>query len=812
MAPKARLLAAVLLWSAAMLLAACGGPGGGGGGGDAGGGGGGDESTVYAGVPIPPGEECAFGGVRIDYGIDENGNGLLDAEEVDGYSVVCNGAGSSANPIVPPAGPAAQYTIDLHGGTSNGSDGANGGNGGSLELHLNSSGTGHIKLFNTGQADASFEFPDTVTTYLGPVPLQVPDGETMTVLVYPAADDSGVAVGEFHTHANDANLYRYNGKSDSIVTGIAIGAGARLGLGLNFTSYAYVQVAYDVRNEGVLTTALIGTKRGDLNLFCELYYGAPKSKVQLNGVVDQGKGVGGDGGNFYLLARSTQWGLPTGAIYNQGIIDTSGANGTSGFGGGGGYVSLNANLALLNTGNIDASGGDGVGDTGGPGDSIYLNGYQVWLAQAWVDMYAHVFNSGRLDSHGGNGTEGAPSGLVTLAARGDIRNAGDIDAHGGNGSLYDGGTAGDVDGQGDYTMDAYGGSVISSGDIDLHGGKGGDGYDGGSGGPLYIRTHGDSAFIPNGPAGSIILSGNIDAYGGDGFYAGTGGGVGAQGVYLEVNGQEAPSGQEIQLLGYAGIDLSGGAANDGGGDAGGLLAFNTMSTVLDGAGDPVYGPAGGIYDRVPLKAKGGDSQSSTGGGGGTLQLEVDLANGYIAPWQIASNFANAELSGGFGTNAEGGPSGTVRILGPGGAENHGDLTVNGGDGLHYGGGPGNPGRVGPGIFILATQGPAINSGTIHADGGAITTSGTGGQGNLVEIIGRLAVHTGALISAVGGNSQPGQDSSSGDGGTVYILSTQGLSTVTGDIDASGGTGDGDGAPGVVFIDGINRSEDYVMVP
>ena len=35
--------------------------------------------------------ECANGGVVLDYGIDENGNGILDEDEVDGSGTVCHG-------------------------------------------------------------------------------------------------------------------------------------------------------------------------------------------------------------------------------------------------------------------------------------------------------------------------------------------------------------------------------------------------------------------------------------------------------------------------------------------------------------------------------------------------------------------------------------------------------------------------------------------------------------------------------------------------------------------------------------------------
>jgi hypothetical protein len=78
------------------ILSACGG-----GGGDDSSGDGGtvitDVTTFNAsssslGRVILPGVECPTGGVQIDSGIDDNGNGVLDPAEVDTSEVICNGA------------------------------------------------------------------------------------------------------------------------------------------------------------------------------------------------------------------------------------------------------------------------------------------------------------------------------------------------------------------------------------------------------------------------------------------------------------------------------------------------------------------------------------------------------------------------------------------------------------------------------------------------------------------------------------------------------------------------------------------------
>ncbi len=87
------LLAIVVL--ASLALASCGAGGGGGGGG----GGAGEPtaspkpSTVTISEAVPPGSICPTGGQEIYYGIDDNGNGVLDESERDGSVTLCNGLG-----------------------------------------------------------------------------------------------------------------------------------------------------------------------------------------------------------------------------------------------------------------------------------------------------------------------------------------------------------------------------------------------------------------------------------------------------------------------------------------------------------------------------------------------------------------------------------------------------------------------------------------------------------------------------------------------------------------------------------------------
>lgn len=61
------------------------------------------SSAVLTG-PIPPGDICPNGGVQVDTGIDENGNGLLDPEEVDNTVYVCDGIPGLVTAIEEPPG------------------------------------------------------------------------------------------------------------------------------------------------------------------------------------------------------------------------------------------------------------------------------------------------------------------------------------------------------------------------------------------------------------------------------------------------------------------------------------------------------------------------------------------------------------------------------------------------------------------------------------------------------------------------------------------------------------------------------------
>ena len=55
----------------------------------------GGEGALVNVTEVPAGEECAAGGLRVDTGLDDDGDGRLDVGEVDGTEFVCNAVSAS---------------------------------------------------------------------------------------------------------------------------------------------------------------------------------------------------------------------------------------------------------------------------------------------------------------------------------------------------------------------------------------------------------------------------------------------------------------------------------------------------------------------------------------------------------------------------------------------------------------------------------------------------------------------------------------------------------------------------------------------
>jgi VWD domain-containing protein/Fn3 domain-containing protein/collagen triple helix repeat protein len=72
---------------------------------------------LIASTPYPPGPQCPAGGYELQFGHDTNGNGQLDANEVEQTTYVCNGLPCDAGPTAPIVGVSATGgTASLHNG------------------------------------------------------------------------------------------------------------------------------------------------------------------------------------------------------------------------------------------------------------------------------------------------------------------------------------------------------------------------------------------------------------------------------------------------------------------------------------------------------------------------------------------------------------------------------------------------------------------------------------------------------------------------------------------------------------------------
>ena len=76
----------------------------------------------------PAGANCANGGVKIEAGVDDNGNGQLDSNEVDSTQYICDGGSSATTMLVSYSTPPTSMGCNLGGNViSHGLDNGDGG-------------------------------------------------------------------------------------------------------------------------------------------------------------------------------------------------------------------------------------------------------------------------------------------------------------------------------------------------------------------------------------------------------------------------------------------------------------------------------------------------------------------------------------------------------------------------------------------------------------------------------------------------------------------------------------------------------------
>jgi len=457
-------------------------------------------------------------------------------------------------------------------------------------------------------------------------------------------------------------------------------------------------------------------------------------------------------------------------------------------------VQISASYSIENTGNITTDGGaaSGAGTTGGSAGSL------DWQA----DM--SLYNSGNLSCRGGDGVDGGGggSGIYLVAGNSypaDLHNSGDLDTSGGEATAGDGGFGSSID------MYAYGGDIINSGNLTT---KGGDTTDpdsnGGDGDYIYLEVNYQSHFSGYAdynytPAGDVLFSGDVDASGGlavtDAGATGSGGSGGY--FWIEANYDYYPLGQQIALLGYSGIDTSGGDGNDGG--TGGYVdLFCDYGEDYRTDWDYIYTAGCNMTNEVDINATGGSVVADAtgigaGGTGGNVLMETEIYYGVFYP------DIDKVVNSGMEDTSSPGNAGYVWIWGYNGVANSGNITAGGGDNLGTdGSGYGNNAEA---VELYAELGPVSNSGDLTTDGG--DGEYAGGYAEIIGLFGPEVSNSGAL-AANGGDADPSvAESTGGDGADVELFSPGGMQgiTQTGTVTNHGGTGENQGTDGDYYLGG-----------
>jgi len=518
--------------------------------------------------------------------------------------------------------------------------------------------------------------------------------------------------------------------------------------------------------------------------------------IYLAGMIDASGGNGdgiGIGGWAGVYNNNSSYGIEIdcnyGTLINTGGVDTSGGNGSTG--GNAADVDFYADSQIYNSGDLYATGGTGSTGAGGIGDDIYM------------DASLSLFNSGDMVAHGGDGaTAGGDAGSITCYGgdnyAGDLISSGALYADGGDcsGELGNGGDGGDI------YLETGGGDLVSTGEIHAIGGVGvGDSSYGGYGGDLefYMDYGYDGGYGDEVAAGAIQVTGDICLDGGSGYYGGNGG-------YFDVTSYNYdytvfPPVQPSELLGYAQIDVSGGDGATDGGDAGDVDAYTEDAWYGD---DYTAYPVGAIANRVAILAKGGTGVTGYGGDGGYLDWEAE-GEAYFGTTEVL-NSGDIDVSGGSGFN--GGDSGGVYFYGHDYAENTGTITALGGEATgDAGDGESVYAGYGADEYIeLYSAGDVLNTGDVIATGGEATGTATGTgtvSGGYCYDFYMWAVDTATVSGSLYFNGGDSTDIA-GDGGDVEIVSMKTASAITSElITVAAGSGATAGDVGSLWIDGFD---------
>jgi len=765
---------------------------------------------------------CPTGGEEIETGLDNGagggvaGDGILQPGEVTSTSYICNGGGLNIGSVAPPAGPAGSSTITALGGAS---DAGMGGDGGALTIAIpTGSAGGHVKIFSTGAADASFTLPDVAAPDLGTTPAIVSADTTV-----PSSDQLAADAGPDTLYTDDnGNLFFVGDPNDGgpyQVTGLSVAADATLTWsptdGAN-----QLTVAGPCTNAGTIT---ISSAELSLNLICSSFYGAAGSQLVNNGAAGDSSTDGGSSAGIAVSAN---------AIVNQGSISANGGAGNPGGNAGNiylgtgsdGWANQNTAAPMFNTGAIQANGGASATGAGGLGGIVELDGA------------GDLYNSGDIQVNGGSGATSGGNAISTVKLNAIFLYAGDGDESG-EGSIHNSGALSAVGGSvastcsgdascaagsgGNISLTAGTGTLVNSGSLLAGGGASAQGT-AGNGGSVTLAINGDNLPNWNGNStlapGDLVVSGSIDTSGGAGTYGGNAGSIDIEldlavaDVFSPVSGSGA-AGQEIILYGYASADVSGGASSQWGGYAGSIAFAN--GTQADNIGKPLQintSQAGSVVNYAALAARGGAGGSQNGGPGGTVLLTTQSTSTFLNDtFEQVINAGSIDASGGAGEFV-GGP-GIIALDGIVGVVNSGALSVHGGKSFAAVIDPG-PGTVvarDATIALEAIAGPVGNSATLDVSGLPGVEFGTPAWS--ISLSGTTVTDSGDLLAAGGAASAPDDQGGGSDGGAVTLLSTSGTTSITAPapagITVAGGAAAGQpslsGQAGSVTVDGFDQT-------
>jgi len=520
-------------------------------------------------------------------------------------------------------GSSVSATMDGSGGR--GSHGSGGGGG-----FFYADSDGAIKVLKSGAADAGFKMPDKSSYNLGGANGYTVSGKEEILL------DTAVPAGYAGLYVigggSDPNLYKADGTGtlhspnlDYIVSGLRVPAGATLTINADNGYYMEAGVELEFTHD-VIINGKLKTGPGYKYIYFD-NSSSHSSNIVVTGTVTTS---GADGGFIAFYAGKH--------FYNSGMIDASGGDNPTGSGYSSGGIWIYAYTgSVYSKGTLRANGGKGHNGSGGSAYYIYLYG----------------------------GYEEGPS--VDPVNGGSVIVSGTIEAKGGNSSGTTGGNGGSHGWSGFY---AYGGDMIVHASFTISGGNAaGSGNTGGApyGADFYVTGENYRRVGVCQISGSFNLAGGQGATGGHGGYVH----VDSWAFNYDIDNPINFLGQapDVELFGFANINVSGGDGKTQGGNAGYLELYTYASPNYFYT---EYIPAYPIISEADVEAKGGNATASggSGGEGGYVELATDYYHDYTTPdttvtqsGTIDISGGNAEASGGTGGNS----SGAIFL----GSDNHG---------------------------------------------------------------------------------------------------------------------------------------------